>query len=187
MNNQNLIIYEFNSLYNILEELNLNINFKILEASNERSLDDYIKKFNNYLILTNKKNLKYDHQILIENLPLNISKLVEKINIEFLKLQFNSQSKMNIKGYTIDFNSREMILNDKKLKLTEKEVNMIIYLSKNNKSVSVNELEKNVWSYNSDMETHTVETHIYRLRKKIISIFNDQNFITSQKNGYEIK
>ena len=94
---------------------------------------------------------------------------------------------MNIKGYTIDFNSREMVFNDKKLKLTEKEVNMIIYLSKNNNSVSVNELEKNVWSYNSDMETHTVETHIYRLRKKIIKIFNDKNFITSQKNGYQIK
>ena len=80
-----------------------------------------------------------------------------------------------------------MVFNDKKLKLTEKEVNMIIYLSKNNNSVSVNELEKNVWSYNSDMETHTVETHIYRLRKKIIKIFNNKNFITSQKNGYQIK
>ena len=97
MNNQNLIIYDINSLYNILEELNLNINFKVLEASNEQSLNNYIKNLNSYLILTNKKNLKYDHQILIENLPLNISKLVEKINIEFLKLRFNTQSQIKIK------------------------------------------------------------------------------------------
>ena len=187
MNNQNLIIYDINSLYNILEELNLNINFKVLEASNEQSLNNYIKNLNSYLILTNKKNLKYDHQILIENLPLNISKLVEKINIEFLKLQFNTQSQIKIKEYIVDLNSREMIFDGKKLKLTEKEVNMIIYLSKFNKSVSINELEKNVWSYNSDMETHTVETHIYRLRKKIIKFFNDKNFISSQKNGYQIK
>ncbi len=186
MNNQNLIIYDFNSLYNILEELNLNINFNILEASNEKLLNDYVNKLNNYLILTNKKHLKYDHQILIENLPLSIFKLVEKINIEFLKLQFNTQSQIKINEYIIDLNSRELIFKDKKLKLTEKEVNMIVYLSKNNKSVSINELEKNVWSYNSDMETHTVETHIYRLRKKIIKVFKDKNFITSQKNGYQI-
>ena len=160
MNNQNLIIYDFNSLYNILEELNLNINFNFLEASNEKLLNDYVNKLNNYLILTNKKHLKYDHQILIENLPLSIFKLVEKINIEFLKLQFNTQSQIKINEYIIDLNSRELIFKDKKLKLTEKEVNMIVYLSKNNKSVSINELEKNVWSYNSDMETHTVETHI---------------------------
>ena len=168
MNNQNLIIYDFNSLYNILEELNLNINFNVLEASNEKLLNDYVNKLNNYLILTNKKHLKYDHQILIENLPLSIFKLVEKINIEFLKLQFNTQSQIKINEYIIDLNSRELIFKDKKLKLTEKEVNMIVYLSKNNKSVSINELEKNVWSYNSDMETHTVETHIYRLRKKLL-------------------
>jgi len=186
MNNQNLIIYDFNSLYNILEELNLNINFNVLEASNEKLLNDYVNKLNNYLILTNKKHLKYDHQILIENLPLSIFKLVEKINIEFLKLQFNTQSQIKINEYIIDLNSRELIFKDKKLKLTEKEVNMIVYLSKNNKSVSINELEKNVWSYNSDMETHTVETHIYRLRKKIIKVFKDKNFITSQKNGYQI-
>ena len=186
MNNQNLIIYDFNSLYNILEELNLNINFNVLEASNEKLLNDYVNKLNNYLILTNKKHLKYDHQILIENLPLSIFKLVEKINIEFLKLQFNTQSQIKINEYIIDLNSRELIFKDKKLKLTEKEVNMIVYLSKNNKSVSINELEKNVWYYNSDMETHTVETHIYRLRKKIIKVFKDKNFITSQKNGYQI-
>ena len=72
------------------------------------------------------------------------------------------------------------------MKLTEKEINTIIYLSKTNKPVSINELEKNVWQYEADMETHTVETHIYRLRKKLYDKFKDKDFIVSKKNGYEI-
>ena len=70
--------------------------------------------------------------------------------------------------------------------MTEKEINTIIFLSKSNKPVSVDELQKKVWSYQSDIETHTVETHIYRLRKKILNTFNDNEFIISKKNGYQI-
>ena len=80
-----------------------------------------------------------------------------------------------------------MLSKNIKLKLTEKEINTITYLSKSDKPVSVDELQEKVWSYQSDMETHTVETHIYRLRKKILNTFNDNNFITSEKNGYQIK
>ena len=109
------------------------------------------------------------------------------MNIEFLKQQFNNQSKFKINQYTIDLNSRELILNDLKLKLTEKEINTIIYISKSNKPVSIDELQEKVWSYQSDIETHTVETHIYRLRKKILSTFNDNEFIISKKDGYQIK
>ena len=83
-------------------------------------------------------------------------------------------------------NSREIFLNNTRLKLTEKEINTIIYLSKSNKPVSIDELQEKVWSYQSDIETHTVETHIYRLRKKILKSFDDKNFIVSQKNGYKI-
>ena len=79
-----------------------------------------------------------------------------------------------------------MLINNTKLKLTEKEINTIIYLSKSNKPVSIDELQEKVWSYQSDIETHTVETHIYRLRKKILKIFNDNEFIVSKKNGYQI-
>ena len=120
-------------------------------------------------------------------MPIKIFKLVEKINIEFLRLQFNSQSQVRVNNYTINLNSREMSINDIKLKLTEKEINTISYLSKANKPVSIDELQKKVWSYQSDIETHTVETHIYRLRKKILNTFNDEEFIISQKNGYQIK
>ena len=72
------------------------------------------------------------------------------------------------------------------LKLTEKECEMIVYLSKSKKPVSVNELQSSVWGYQSQLETHTVETHIYRLRKKITDFFDDKEFIISEKNGYKI-
>ena len=187
MNTQNLIIYKFNPLYHILDELSLDLNFKIFIAKNENSLNDMIKNLNNYLIISNKEHLNSGKQYTIEKLPINIFKLVEKINIEFLKMQFNNQSEVKIRNYIIDLNSREMVLETNKLKLTEKEINTITYLSKSNKPISVDELQKSVWSYQSNIETHTVETHIYRLRKKIFNTFNDNEFIISKKNGYQIK
>ena len=187
MSTQNLIIYKFNSLYHILEELGLDLNFNISFADNENSLNDKVKKLNNHLIISNKKYSDIANLFVLDNFPINIFKLIEKINIEFLKLQFNSQSEKKLRNYVIDSNSREMIANNVKLKLTEKEISTIIYLSKSNKPVSISELQQKVWSYQSDIETHTVETHIYRLRKKILNSFNDNKFIISKKNGYQIK
>jgi DNA-binding response OmpR family regulator len=187
MIDQNLIIYKYISLYHILEELSLDLNFKITFAENENSLNDKVKKYKNYLIISNKEYSNIVDQFILKNTPINIFKLVEKINIEFLKLQFNSQSQVRVNNYTINLNSREMLINDIKLKLTEKEINTISYLSQSNKPVSIDELQKKVWSYQYDIETHTVETHIYRLRKKIYNTFNDKEFIISQKNGYQIK
>jgi hypothetical protein len=187
MVSQSLIIYKFNSLYQILEELSLNLNFKIINLDDENLLNDKIKISSNYLIISDKKNLSFSNQVYLDSKPINISKLIEKINIEFLKLHFNNQSHIKINNYTINLNSREMQLNSKKLKLTEKEINIIIYLIKKNKPVNINELKKNVWSYQPDIETHTVETHIYRLRKKIFSAFNNNEFIVSKKNGYQIE
>ena len=187
MINQNLIVYKFAILYQIFEELGLDLNFKIIFEDDEESLNEKINYLNNYLIISNKKYLDIRNQFVLDDIPINIFKLVEKINIEFLKLQFNSQSEVKVNNYTIDLNSREMFIKNTKLKLTEKEINTIIYLSKSDKPVSINELQVKVWSYQSDIETHTVETHIYRLRKKILKIFNDNNFIISKKNGYQIK
>ena len=186
MSVQNLIIYKFSSLYQILEEISSDLNFNITFVDNENSLNDKIKNFNHYLIASNKRYSNIDAQIVLENLPINIFKLIEKINIEFLKQQFNSQSEFQINKYKIDLNSRELLLNSSKLKLTEKEINTIIYISKSNKPVSIDELQEKVWSYQSDIETHTVETHIYRLRKKILKTFNDNEFIISKKDGYHI-
>jgi DNA-binding response OmpR family regulator len=187
MNNQNLIIFNFTILYQILKELDKNLNFEIIEVTNEKSLKAETKIYKNHIIITKKLLSNFDNQFIFNQLPIRISKFVEILNVEFLKQQFSNQSKINIKSYILDLNSREMILKNIKLNLTEKEVNTIIYLSKKNKPVSVNELQINVWRYQLDMETHTVETHIYRLRKKILKFFDDENFIMSNKNGYQIK
>ena len=187
MSTQNLIIYKFVELYHILDELSLDLNLEINFIENESSLKEKVKNLNSYLIISNKKYSDISNQYVLDNLPINIFKLIEKINIEFLKIQFNSQSEIKVNNYTIDLNSREMLIKSTKLKLTEKEINTIIYLSKSNKPVSIDELQEKVWSYQSDIETHTVETHIYRLRKKISKTFNDNEFIISEKNGYQIK
>ena len=186
MNNQNLIIYQFNSLYQIFKELDQQLDFQIIEIHNEKSLKIEIKNLKNYLIVT-KKNLNIDSQYIFDKFPINIFKLVEKLNVEFLKQQFSDQSEIIIDDYIINLNAREMSLKDVKLKLTEKEVNTILYLSKINKPVSIEELQTTVWKYQSDVETHTVETHIYRLRKKILNTFLDEKFIVSKKYGYQIK
>ena len=187
MISKNIIIYKFVGLYQILEELGADLTFNVAFEDREDFLNERVKNLNNYLIISNKKYSDIRNQYVLDNLPINIFKLIEKINIEFLKLQFNSQSEVKVKNYTIDLNSREMLTRNTKLKLTEKEINTIIYLSKSENPVSVEELQEKVWSYQSDIETHTVETHIYRLRKKILKTFNDNNFITSEKNGYQIK
>ena len=187
MSTQNLIIYKFDLLYHIFEELGLELNFKITFADSEDTLNKNVKNNNNYLIISNKKYPDISNQFVLENIPINIHKLVEQINIQFLKLQFNNQSHVKVNNYTINLNSREMVANNIKLKLTEKEINTITYLSKSNKPVRIDELQANVWSYQPDIETHTVETHVYRLRKKILNTFNDNEFIISKKNGYQIK
>jgi DNA-binding response OmpR family regulator len=184
MNNQNIIVYRFNSLYQILKELEEDINFRIIEISNEKSLINEIKNLNNYLIITKKQILKFNNQFILSQLPIKIFKIIEKLNIEFLKQQFVEQSQVIINDYTIDINAREMFSKNIKLKLTEKEVNTIIYLSKVNKPISINELQTKVWDYHSDIETHTVETHIYRLRKKISKTFSDEKFILNNRDGY---
>ena len=187
MSTQKLIIYKFKTLYNILEEFSLDLNFNIIFIDDEKSLKNEVENLNHYLIISYKIFSNIDNQFDLDNTPINIFQLIEKVNIEFLKIQFNSQSELKINNYFIDLNSRELFMNNIKVRLTEKEINTIIYLFKSDKPVSVEELQKKVWDYQSDIETHTVETHIYRLRKKILTIFNDSQFIISKKNGYQIK
>ena len=184
MNNQNLIIYEFDELYKVLFEIKKDINLNLKKASKND-----ISELNSQLdclIFTQNKISGLDNQIIFDKFPISILKLLEKINIEFLKRNFNKQSEIIIGVYKFNLNSREMFYKSLKLKLTEKEINSIIYLSKSGKVVKIKELQSKVWGYQSELETHTVETHIYRLRKKISKVFNDENFIISNKNGYEI-
>ena len=186
MINSNLVIYKQRILFKILAELEQDLNFKISEINNDKSLEQEIQKLDNYIIITKKKFFNISHQLVFNQFPVKLSKLIEKINVELMKKNFEKQSQIIINNYSIDLNSRELHSNSTKLKLTEKEINIIIYLSKSKKSVSIDELEQNVWKYQSDIETHTVETHIYRLRKKILKTFKDGNLILSKKNGYKI-
>ena len=184
MNNQKLIIYEFDELYRILIEINNDVNLIIKKAS-KNDISDFISQ-PNILILTHTKISGFDNQIIFNDFPVPILKLLEKINTEFLKINFNKQSDIMIGPYKINLNSREMSQSDLKLKLTEKEINSIIYLFNSKDVVKIDELQFKVWGYQPELETHTVETHIYRLRKKISEKFKDSNFINSTKTGYKI-
>ena len=184
MNSHNLVIYEFDELYKIFEEIKKDINFDF-ERVNKQELFNFNLK-SNCLILTKKEISGLKNQIVFEKFPISIFKLLEKINIEFIKKNFHEQSEILIGKYRFNINSREMSSNTNKLKLTEKEISSIIYLLKAKKPVKIRELQSNVWGYQSQLETHTVETHIYRLRKKISKVFKDKSFILSKDDGYEI-
>ena len=186
MDKQILIIFKFNSLFKIIKELEEELNFDIIEVSKEIDLAGKAKKFNNSLIITKKVINVKSNQLILNQLPIKITKLLEKINIELIKFQFNEKSRIDIGNYKIDLNSRQLIFNNQMLKLTEKEANIITYLYKSNSPVKINQLQKEVWGFKSKLETHTVETHIYRLRKKILQMFKDGDFIISKKNGYKI-
>ena len=187
MNYQKLIIYDYSIFFNIMDELKNELNFKVVKLSKNNLSDLLIESNDSNLIITQKKIPEIRDQMIVDNLPIKISKLIEKFNIEFLKKKFNQQSEINVGDYKINLNSRELISNGNKIKLTEKESSIILYLSKSKKPISVEELQTKVWQYQSDIDTHTVETHIYRLRKKILKILNDDKFIVSKKNGYQIK
>ena len=185
MNNHNLIIFDFDELYKIFLEIKKHINFNF-EKVDKHQLSDLNSK-SNCLILTKKEIAGLENQIIFDRVPISIFKLLEKISIEFIKKNFHEQSEILIGKYRFNINSREMYFEENKLKLTEKEISSIIYLFKAAKPISVQELQSEVWGYQSQLETHTVETHIYRLRKKIFKSFKDNTFILSKKNGYEIK
>ena len=187
MNNQNLLIYDLEILYEVLKELNDSLNFKIKNIPKNQLKDVNFNNLSHYLILSKKKKNNLKNQIIFNNFPIKFSKLIERINIEFLKQKFNIQSNINVGLYKIDINARFMSFNNLKLKLTEKEINTLIYLLNKNVPTNIEELQKEVWGYNSELETHTVETHIHRLRKKIKEKFDEDNLIISINNGYKIK
>ena len=191
---QNVFIINFNSLYEILEEIKENLSFKIIKIENQ---EDFKKKPDldrlDYLVIS-----KTGHKSLLNNnitdknfldfndLPQSLKKLLELINIKLIKLKFNQQSKIIIKGYELNLNSKIFSKDYLKLKLTEKEIEIILYLNDKKTKHDVEDLQKNIWGYSADVESHTVETHIYRLRKKITDLFKDEKFILSDKHGYFI-
>ena len=185
MNNENLVIYDFKILYEILNEISDHINFKLININKITDLD--LKAQDNYLVISNKKIKDIENQIEITNFPIHIVKLIENINIKFLKKKYSQQSEIDLGVYKLNLNSRKIYNSEKSLDLTEREANIIVFLNKSKKPVKISKLQTEVWGHNSKLETHTVETHIYRLRKKINDVFEDKNFIKSSKYGYIIK
>jgi len=184
MNNENLVIYDFEILYEILNEISDHLNFKLTNIKKITDLD--LDAQNNYLILSDKKIKDIENQIVINNFPIDIVKLIENINIKFLKKKYSQQSEIDLGVYKLNLNSRKIFNNEKSLNLTEREANIIVFLNNSKNPVKISKLQTEVWGHNSKLETHTVETHIYRLRKKINNIFEDKNFIKSSKSGYII-
>jgi DNA-binding response OmpR family regulator len=198
MINQFVSIVEFPLLYNILKEIEDLFNFNI---NNYNNSSDFIKEvdknntecLNSIIILEKKNNLLSSHIqinesaiVIIDSLPLKIEKFIDIINTQLIKQKYNFQSKLNIKNYILNLNSRTISSPNKELKLTEKEVDIIMFLNESKIPQSINVLQNKVWGHSFKLETHTVETHIYRLRKKIKDQFNDDNFITSHDAGYLI-
>ena len=195
---QSVSLVEFPKLYNILNEINDLFSFNILNYQTSKEFLKEIELNNleclNSTIIVDKKQhiLRSSSQININTIlvmdtwPLKIEKILDEINIQLIKQKYNFHSKLNIKNYTLNFNSRIIYNKTKELKLTEKEIDIILFLKNRSIPQSVSIMQNKVWGYSSDLETHTVETHIYRLRKKIKDKFNDENFITSKEKGYKI-
>jgi len=193
---QTIHIIDFKILYNILDEIKDYLKFQILYYKNEENfLNSNDLNFNDSLILVrpnnkvflNNEKINRKKIFSIPNYPITIDKLVEIFNVNLIKQKYNYQSNIYIKDYKLDLNSRTITKNNQNLKLTQKEIDIILFLNGYEKPQKVNVLQNKVWGYSSELETHTVETHIYRLRKKIKDEFKDNNFILSNDDGYFIE
>ena len=195
--NQSVIIINIKPLYEILNEINNNFSYKLVHL-NAKEFDENFnkedKKFDNSIFITTseyiqtleKIGIKEEKILLINISPESIYKLIDRINVCLIQNKYDFQSNIKLKNYNLDINSKTVEYKNKKLKLTEKEIEIILFLNKDNLPKKVIDLQKNVWGYSSDIETHTVETHVYRLRKKISETFKDDNFILSDDNGYSL-
>jgi DNA-binding winged helix-turn-helix (wHTH) protein len=196
-----------NSIKELKQELSFNISFlpdKIESLSfekfqllliqdsfmngNEKKLISQIKNTSKLKIFFQynkfKKPIGKNENI---KLPLSISEFNNKILEIISKKEFDSNSKINIGNYILDKNARKLINKNLSVILTEKEIQLLELLNKKSNNISKKEILNSVWKYSSDADTHTVETHIYRLRKKIKEIFFDENLILNNKEGYLIE
>ncbi len=196
MVNQKLYIINLSNFYDIISELKEHIDYELLEFNNKEIFFDKYKNEsisteNSILVVHEKeynffvKNINED-QIIKFKPPVNIFTFIENLNVKFIQKKYQDQSNVNVKDFFLDINSRELKKGKSSLKLTERETDMILFLNKSKKPVNVETLEKEIWQHSLELETHTVETHIYRLRKKIKAKFGNDEFIISNKDGYTI-
>jgi DNA-binding response OmpR family regulator len=185
---------EFNNILNSKDQFNLNDskisvkivfaeNLKVKEVKNLLLQNEPIILFLNHKDYIKKNNLNLlDFHVGLE-LPIEILSLKEILNILITKYNFFKKSKIIIKDYEIDSNERSIIKNKIKVKLTEKELELILVLNKKN-GLNKSFLLKNIWKHSIDLDTHAFETHLHRLRKKMNKYFNDKNFIIEKNSLY---
>ena len=196
MFNQKLYIINLPNFYDIISELQEHISYEVSKFDSKEIFFDKYKKesisIENSILVVNEKEYNFfvkdinEHQIIKFIPPINIFTFTENLNVRFIQRKYHDQSNINVKGFFLDINSRELKKGKSCLKLTERETDMILFLNNSKKPVNIETLEKEIWQHSSELETHTVETHVYRLRKKIKAEFGNDDLIKSSKNGYII-
>ena len=190
MINKNLCIVNSKTLYEIFFEFKNDFPYNItFKKSENLDKDDYVS--NNTIYLIDKEDtelfskFQFSQIFVLKNLPFKIDDFVTRMNIQFLRTNFLNKSNIKIKNYNLDLNSKIISKKNRQLKLTEKEIQIISFLYSNLQAKSIQDLQTHIWNHQNELETHTVETHIYRLRKKIRESFDDEDFITSSNFGYK--
>ena len=207
MNNFNISIFNNKTFFEIIKEIKLfskykinhyeDLNFCLKDAEKGNHLvvffvkpSEEINKYNFPSILAMKsmdKSNKISNTLNEKiKIPFTIFDFKEKIISAIAKNEFKKNSLINLKGYIIDKNERKIKKNNLELQLSEKEIDFLILFSESKNPIKRDLVLEKVWNYSEETETHTVETHIHRLRKKILEKFNDNNFIKNNKKGYFI-
>ena len=155
-----------------------------IDALLDKKLKEYIQNNKSIKICAgNSKDLTGGHEAILE-LPTTLKEINSIVENTVAKKQFNLNSSIAVKTYLLNKNEKKLSKSDDYILLTEKEVQLLELFLSNKKPISKDNILSSVWNYASDADTHTVETHIYRLRKKIIDKFMDEKFILNNKDGY---
>ena len=212
MDNHTISIFGSKIFLEIINEVKLFSKFKIKFYDNlDLCIKDAEKESQLVVFFVNELNKNFLNKIKINNFPLILvaessviknklsGELIEQLDIPFTifdfkkkiisliaKNEFKKNSLIHLSGYIIDKNERKIKKGNLELQLSEKEINFLILFTENKEPISKNLLLKNVWNYSTGSETHTVETHIHRLRKKILKKFDDRDFIKNNNKGYYI-
>ena len=172
-----------------------NYNYHLLLVDNEFLLNqknpDIFKfeKFNLPILLLIDSQSRTKKKFLFNDLvyfPFNILEFKKKVNDLLSSYKFSKNSSVYIKNYLIDKNLKTMKKDNLFINLTEKEVNLLVLLNEKKKPLNKSLILKKIWQYSIEADTHTVETHIYRLRKKVLDKFGDEEFINIFKEGYSL-
>ena len=186
MNSKILIVYEYQILFEILNEIKENLNFEMIKSNNNEFINTKFDQKSNYLIISSKKQRNLDNCLALDKVPIKLEKVIELININFLKNKFSDQSDLKIGKYKLDLNSRKIILNNKTLNLTERETNLIIFINQKG-NVSIKESfirikDGELYLIGSD---ETEKIHTYReIIDKLISLSPIDNISIKQVSEY---